>query len=440
MWKNADIKATLKASAVGITLAYIALALLWVVVAEAVLGTPPTRALMLNRVGFVVVSGAALYLYAAHWSVRMWRSKRELEQMAVWATAYFESAAWAMLSVDKDGIIRRANQKATEMFGYETKELVGQPLEILVPERLRERHRAHRGAYFGEPRTRPMGIGMNLVGARKDGSEFPVEVSLNFFHSAGGGVVNAVISETTERLKLERDARRNETLTALGAIAAGVAHELNNPLAVVSSRIELMLAAGAELSPQMREDLDVVHRNARRASRIAAELLNSARQRPSERRPIQLNQLVEETLLIFREQMRREGIAITTVFDNSLPPVIGDRTALGQVLINLLTNARDAMSGGGGSIRIETGAANGRPGFMQLSVSDTGRGIPADALARIFDVFYTTKSTGTGLGLWLCRRIMLEHQGRIDVQSEVGKGATFVMTLPAEADDSADRQ
>jgi PAS domain S-box-containing protein len=427
VWKNADIRTTTKVRARTIAVAYIVIALLWVVMTEAVLGTTPTPRL-LNRLGFVLVSDVALYLYAARWS------RREVEH---WVSASFESAAWAMLGIDKHGIIRRANQRASEMFGYESNELAGQPLDILIPERLREQHHTHLGTYFAAPRTRPMGIGKELVGTRKDGSEFPVEVSLNFSHLASDGLVDAFISETTERLKLERDARRNETLTALGAIAAGVAHELNNPLAVVSSRIELMLAADTELSPQMREDLEVVHRNARRASRIAAELLNSARQQPRERKLFQLSDMVDETLPLFREQMRREGIAITTMFDSSLPRVVGDRIALGQVLINLLTNARDAMSEGGGLIRIETSAAPGRPGFVQLMVSDTGRGIPADALPRIFDVFYTTKSTGTGLGLWLCRRIMLEHQGRIDVQSEVGKGTTFVMTLPAEASGDA---
>jgi PAS domain S-box-containing protein len=424
-------KKELVINAVGITLTYIAVGLLWVVASEFALSEMPARTLVLNRVAFIIASGGLLYVLASRWAARIRRVNLDLEETAARAAALFDAAAWGILRVSPDGAIRSANPKVVEMFGYTPEELVGQPVELLIPQRLRQGHLGHRASFFSAPRSRQMGVGAELVGTRRDGGEFPIEVSLNFLRTIKGDVVMAFITDVTERLKLEREARRGETLTALGAIAAGVAHELNNPLAVVSSRIELILAtAEPGLTEQLREDLEVVHRNARRASQIAAELLNSARQRPVERRPVNLSDLVGETLRNFREQMRRVGISIEVDLARDVPPVKGDRIALEQVLINLLTNAGDAMAAHGGTIRIEGRVMRKRPGFAQLSVSDTGCGIMPEALGHIFDVFFTTKATGTGLGLWLCRRIMLEHQGRIDVYSELGHGTTLTLTLP----------
>lgn len=417
------------------TVIYFAFGLIWVAASEFLLPSHALYASLLNRIAFVTIVGAALYFILDACRRRVRAIETGLQEAIGRATAYFDSAQWGIISVDRDGLIRRANPKAQELFGYTSEELEGQSIDILIPDRIRARHADHRRNYFAAPRNRPMGIGMDLIARRKDGSEFPVEVSLHLIKTETGGIVSAFISDISERLKLEREARRGETLTALGAVAAGVAHELNNPLAVVSSRIELMMQTGAsELSPQMREDLEVVRRNASRASQIASELLNSARQRRLERQPVNLNDLINETTLLFREQFRRDAIALKVSADEALPAVKGDRSALGQVLINLLTNARDAL-GANGEIRISAAAAPDRPGFVQLRVEDSGPGIPPEAKAKIFDIFYTTKNNGTGLGLWLSRRIVLEHQGLIEVESEPGRGTAFTITLPAAPGD-----
>jgi PAS domain S-box-containing protein len=417
------------------TVIYFACGLVWVAASEILLPSRPLYVSLLNRTAFVAVSAVAFYLVLDACRRRIKVIESGLQEAIGRATAYFDSAQWGIISIDREGLIRRANPKAQELFGYTSEELAGQSIDMLIPERIRARHADHRKDYFAAPRNRPMGIGMDLTARRKDGSEFPVEVSLHFIATDTGGVVSAFISDISERLKLEREARRGETLTALGAVAAGVAHELNNPLAVVSSRIELMMQTGAsELSPQMREDLEVVRRNAARASQIASELLNSARQRRLERQPVNLNDLIDETVLLFREQFRRDAIALKVSAAKALPAVKGDRGALGQVLINLLSNARDAL-GANGEIRISAAAAPDRPGFVQLRVEDSGPGIPPEAKAKIFDVFYTTKNNGTGLGLWLSRRIVLEHQGWIEVESEPGRGTAFTITLPAAPGD-----
>jgi signal transduction histidine kinase len=307
---------------------------------------------------------------------------------------------------------------------------------MLLPERLHGTHVAHRDNYFKAPRTRPMGLGLDLVGRRKDGTEFPVEVSLSSFESADGRLAMAFITDISERLKLEHESRRSERLVTLGAISAGIAHELNNPIGIICSRIELMLtdAESRKLPAEVEEDLHVLHRNALRVSKTAQGLLTLARQRPKQRKRIDLNSEIEETLLLIGKQMSKEGIQVATVLDRTLPPLIGDPVALQEVLLNLIMNAREAMSGGG-TVRIETDRAPDRADWIRLVVTDSGCGISPEVMAKLFDPFYTNKVAGTGLGLWISKRIVRDHRGTIEVQSEPGRGASFIMTFPSVIDD-----
>jgi len=246
-----------------------------------------------------------------------------------------------------------------------------------------------------------------------------------------GGVV-LLVEDITERVGLERSARQAEKLASLGTLAAGIAHELNNPIGVISSRVELMLleAQSEGLSEDVRRDLQVVHRHAQRVARIAAGLLSFARQSPRERGAVDINRVVEDTLLLVEKSITREGLVLRRALAPGLPPVWGDANALQQVLVNLLTNARDAL-GDAGEISVTTSAAP-RAG-VRVVVRDTGRGIPPEALPRIFDPFFTTKADGTGLGLSISYGIVRDHQGTVDVQSRAGEGTTFTLTFPAHA-------
>ncbi len=347
--------------------------------------------------------------------------------------AYFRAASESLIIVDGQGLIVEANPKTWQLFGYAKGELVGQPIEVLIPERLREQHRKDREGYMTAPRSRPMGIGMNLAGRRKDGSEFPVEVALTYAPATPrGDLIVAAVIDITERLALEREARRAETLTSLSSAAAGIAHDLNNPLSVVLSRAELLMGTPKEaLTPEtVQEDLNVIHRQAQRASRIVSGFLELSRHGPKLSASVNLNDLVDKALLLMGDQMRKTGIAVTLALDSNLPAVTGDAVGLERVLINLLSNAREAMPGGG-SIMIESGPMPERPGWLRLSVADNGPGIDSEALGKIFELLYTTKPGGTGLGLWLSRRIVHEHKGKLEVRSELGKGTTFTLVFPA---------
>jgi len=349
---------------------------------------------------------------------------------------YIEAANDSLVVVDREGRILEASHATAALFGYDPSELTGQQIEILIPERFRELHVKHRAHYMAAPRSRAMGIGLDLAGRCKDGREFPVNVSLTYFRKEEEEFVVCMVTDISERLMREREARRSELLRTLGSVAAGVAHDLTNPLTVILSRIELMLAESQELPNQLREDLEVVRHHAQRASRIAQDLLALAQQRPRAYEPVSLNQVGEDSLLLVAGEMARSGIQVKTAFAPELPTVLGDRGALEQVVVNLLLNAHEAMPEGG-MVEIKTETLAGAPERVRLSVTDNGPGIPADAQPKLFDFLYTTKPGGSGLGLWLSRRIMREHGGVIEVQSEPGRGATFLLTLPVASEPAA---
>jgi PAS domain S-box-containing protein len=233
-----------------------------------------------------------------------------------------------------------------------------------------------------------------------------------------------------EREAMEQAARRSEKLAALGTLAAGLAHELNNPIGIMSSRIELMLTDDAGLSEEAREDLRVLHRQAQRVARITQGLLSFARRSPADPAPVDLNHVVSETLMLVERQLAKAGVRVTVDLAPDLPAVLGDADALQQVVLNLVTNARDALAEGG-ELRVASGVRPADPTVVQLTVEDSGPGIAPEHLTHVFDPFFTTKATGTGLGLSITHGIVREHRGAIDVQSTPGTGTRFVLSFPA---------
>ena len=351
--------------------------------------------------------------------------------------ALLESVSDSIVVVDDEGRIVLVNGRAEVMFGYERAELIGQPVEVLIPHARREPHVAHRAGYLAAPRVRPMGRGLDLAGLRKDGTEFPVEVSLSHVETAEGPRIIAFVTDITERLARQRVARQTDKLAALGTLSAGIAHEINNPIGVITSRVEVMLleAEGSDLPPEMRNDLDVILRHARRVAAITQGLLSFARQSTGTRTPVNLNRVVREIIELARKEMSRAQVTFTLSLDETLPEIMADANAIGQVIMNLVTNARAAMPGGG-SITMETRHLAAER-LARLVVRDTGTGIPADVLPKIFDPFFTTKPEGTGLGLSISHGIAQEHHGSLDVESEPGKGTAFTLTFPVSDPDSA---
>lgn len=346
-------------------------------------------------------------------------------------TNVVESLRDGLVVLDPEGRVQAWNRAMETRYEIQAQEVLGRPFLDVNPNWKREG--------LAEPIERLLRgeieefalEGVEHETLKKGRVILNVKGSLLRENLAPSGAV-LLIEDITERVALERSARQAEKLAALGTLSAGLVHELNNPISVISSRIELMLQEAEErrLPPQVRDDLQVLHRHAQRVARIARGLLSFARQSPGDRRLLDLNQIVEDTLLLMEKQVSKEGIMVRRSLAPDLPPMEGDPNALQQVVLNLLTNARDAMDDGG-EIRIETGTVDGRPGWLRLVVSDNGPGIPLEHLPKIFDPFYTTKADGTGLGLSISYGIVREHQGTIDVQSQPGKGTTFVLAFPA---------
>jgi PAS domain S-box-containing protein len=227
---------------------------------------------------------------------------------------------------------------------------------------------------------------------------------------------------------------RQEKLAGLGRLVAGVVHELNNPLGIVSSRAELLLhdAVGSGLPADVVEDLRVVHRNVQRATAITQALLAFARQAPRELQPVDVNDVVEDALAAVAGVLAADHVRIETALDPLLPTILGDPHGLGQALLALLKNAREAMPGGGG-VRVATAPEPGRPGWIRLSITDTGAGITDETLAHVFEPFHTTKPRAAGLGLAIVYGIVRDHGGHVEVESAPApaSGTTVVITLPA---------
>jgi PAS domain S-box-containing protein len=379
-----------------------------------------------------------------------------------------EAAPDAIVGVTADGRIALVNAQAERLFGYRREELLGQPIEVLVPERARGVHPGHRDHYFGQPQPRPMGAGMHLAARRKDGSEFPVEISLSALDTEDGVVVSAAVRDVTERLeaqaeherlratadreRLEAQLQQSQRLESLGQLAGGVAHDFNNLLAVIVNYTEFVAEQVAEVAqtsgdprwPAVRRDIAEVLRAGARAGELTHQLLAFGRREVVRPQVLNLNTVIGQVENLLRRSLG-EHIQLHTQLAGDLWPLLADPGQLEQVLVNLAVNARDAMPDGG-TLSVETAnrvldddaVHTQHPSLragrhVQLTIADTGTGIPPEVAERVFEPFFTTKPKGQGTGLGLATVYGIIHQadGHAAIASAPGAGTTFTALLPA---------
>ncbi len=374
------------------------------------------------------------------------------QEAETWIPRVLEAAPDAMVIVDRNGRITLVNSQTERLFGYARQELLGQPVEILIPERFRARHPGHRAAYFMDARPRLMGTGLELSGLRKDGSEFPAEISLSPIDTEAGTVVIAAIRDVTERKRVEEALRSSEErvrqlqkLEAIGRLAGGVAHDFNNLLTVIRGRSELLLRRLRPEDPLFR-DISLISAVGKRAEALTRQLLAFGRKQILEPRVLDLNSLVEGMAAMLR-RLIGEDISLTFVPEPDPAPVRVDPGQIEQVIVNLAVNARDAMPEGGrltievDNVELDESYARSHVGvtpgpYVMLAVSDTGTGIAPDLLAHVFEPFFTTKGPGkgTGLGLATVYGIVKQSDGNIWIYSEPGHGTMFKIYLPRVPD------
>jgi len=366
-----------------------------------------------------------------------------LEHSEAMKAAIVDRALAAIVTTDSEGRVAGFNPAAEAMFGLAAEQARGRPVsEVMIPPRDRAAHESgmRRLAEGGAPRA--LGKRLELSALRADGQEFPIEMVLWRTDVAGTVHYTAWIVDLSERrradalIERQREAlRQSEKLGAMGSLLAGVAHELNNPLAIVLGRATLLEEKAAGL-PALQADARSVREAADRCGRIVRTFLNMARQRPLARSTVQLNELAQAAADILAYGLRSHGVTLGLALDPALPPVQADADQLGQVVLNLLVNAQQALAGAAPAqrhVRLATGVDTGPGGAPQvwLRVVDEGPGVPAALRERVFDPFFTTKGEGggTGLGLAVSRGIAREHGGELALEDAVA-GASFRLTLP----------
>ena len=328
-----------------------------------------------------------------------------------------------VMALDLNGRVDSWNPQLERLTGIPRDEAFGRGVDTLLPADLVAELDSRTGNGHGSEIYK-----FPLV--NRTGHGLIVNVSVTPLEDKNGSNLGRLVlmDDITERVQLEKQLLQTEKLSSLGLLAAGVAHEVNTPLAVISNYIQ-MLARQLPGDDSRQKIIEKIVKQTFRASEIVNNLLNFSRTSPSEFTAVNLNDVIEETLTLVAHPFRSGQVSVIKALEGQLPSVSGSSNRLQQVFLNLFLNARDAMPSGG-MLEVRTSCQNGS---VEVEVTDTGMGIPDENIRRIFDPFFTTKTIGrgTGLGLSVSYGIVQEHKGRIEVRSTPGKGTSFHLEFPA---------
>ncbi|MDB5471972.1 MAG: sensor histidine kinase [Caulobacter sp.] len=389
-----------------------------------------------------IVAGGELFQRARR---RAEGVNRDLAEREAHVQSILDTIPDALVIIGEDGLIRSFSTAAERLFSWTSAEVLGRNVSMLMPQPHKDAHDGYLEHYYRTGERRIIGLGRIVVGARRDGTTFPMELAVGEIRTETGRFFTGFIRDLTERQSTE--ARLQELqgelihvsrLTAMGEMASALAHEINQPLGAIANYLKgssrLLASGGLE---KARVGLDKAAEQALRAGDIIRRLREFAARGESERRVESLPRIVEEAAALGLVGAREQGVIVRFQFDPAVDVVLADRVQIQQVVLNLLRNALEAMEDSARkdlTVRIDPA-----PDDMALvSVADTGPGIAPEVEAKLFQPFITTKAAGMGVGLSICRTIVEAHGGKLWPEQTPGGGATFRFTLRAVTDGELD--
>jgi two-component system, LuxR family, sensor kinase FixL len=353
----------------------------------------------------------------------------------------------AMVVIDERGIMHSFSSAAERLFGYSAFEVLGKNVRMLMPSPYRENHDSYIERYLATGERRIIGIGRVVVGERKGGSTFPMELAVGEMHSSQQRYFTGFIRDLTESQKTEARLQELQSeivhisrLTAMGEMASALAHELNQPLSAIANYMKgmrrLLEDGSDERSVMLREAMDKSAEQALRAGQIIHRLRDFLARGDSERRVESVNKLVEEASALALVGAKDRGVRVRFQFDPEVDLVLVDKVQIQQVLLNLIRNAIEAMDGcEKRELIVSTGPVEN--GMVAIRVADTGSGIAPEMAGQLFQPFVTTKRHGTGVGLSISRTIVEAHGGEIDARPNPAGGTIFQFTLQSVTQEEA---
>lgn len=369
--------------------------------------------------------------------------ERDLTVREAHLRSILETVPDAMVVIDEHGLIGSFSSAAERLFGCSSSEAIGRNVSILMPPPYREEHDSYLARYLATGEKRIIGIGRVVVGARRDGSTFPMELSVGEVRTGGARFFTGFISDLTERQEaesrlqdLQSELAHVSRLTAMGEIASNLAHELNQPLSAIANYLRgcrRLIDSGEAPAQTLRDALSKAGDQALRAGEIIRRLRDFVSRGESEREVASLTRLVEEASALALVGAKEQGVTVRFALDPVRDLIRVDRVQFQQVLINLVRNAIEAMEGVDRR-ELTIASGSGPTGQVEVSVVDTGSGLEPDVAERLFQPFVTSKPQGMGVGLSICRTIVESQGGRIWAEPNPAGGAIFRFTVPLETD------
>ncbi|MEI9806273.1 MAG: PAS domain S-box protein [Pseudolabrys sp.] len=427
--------------------------MLSLVAAAAFVSTPSGFPFYINGTAFAIIGiGAAWGGELLHRSrLRANIMTRDALAREAHLQSILDTVPEAMIVIDERGVIQSFSSAAERLFGLPASEAIGNNVKTLMPQPYRDGHDAYLGRYLSTGERRIIGIGRVVVGQRKDGSTFPMELAVGEMKSGERRFFTGFIRDLTERQMTEARLQELQSelvhisrLTAMGEMASTLAHELNQPLTAISNYLKgslrLLESATDDKAATLRDAMSKAADQAMRAGHIIRRLRDFVSRGESERRVENVTKLVEEASALSLVGVKDRGIRVQFQFDPSIELVLADRVQIQQVLLNLIRNAMDAMeTSPTRNLVISIVPADEKT--VRVSVADSGSGIAPEVAQQLFQPFVTTKRQGMGVGLSISRTIIEAHGGRIWVEANPTGGTIFNFTLAVmnegDVDDAA---